>query len=77
MVFANNIWFFYNELKEHIMDTKNKENVTLVAPPVMPVAYQLELHRLIEREAYLRAEADGFSRSPMDYWLVAEKDIKI
>jgi hypothetical protein len=43
----------------------------------MPVAYQLELHRLIEREAYLRAEADGFSRSPMDYWLVAEKDIKI
>lgn len=59
------------------MDTKNKGDVTPVAPPIMPVAYQLELHRLVELEAYLRAEADGFSRSPMEYWLAAEKYIKI
>lgn len=59
------------------MDTKNKVDVTPVAPPIMPVAYQLELHRLIELEAYLRAEADGFRRSPLEYWMAAEKDIKI
>ncbi|MDP1766264.1 MAG: DUF2934 domain-containing protein [Methylotenera sp.] len=59
------------------MVTKSKENVAPLAPPIMPVAYQLELHRLIEREAYLMAEADGFSRSPMEYWLAAEKYIKI
>jgi len=41
----------------------------------LPVAYELELHRLIELEAYLRAEHDGFRRSPMDYWLAAEDDI--
>lgn len=42
----------------------------------LPIAYQLELHRIIEVDAYLRAEADGFRRSPLDYWLAAEKEVK-
>jgi hypothetical protein len=39
-----------------------------VTKPQLPVAYQLELHRIIEVDAYLRAEANGFRRSPLDYW---------
>jgi len=41
----------------------------------LPVAYQLELHRIIELEAYLRAEKDGFRRGPLDYWLAVERDV--
>ncbi|MEI8361729.1 MAG: hypothetical protein WCG35_00710 [Betaproteobacteria bacterium] len=43
----------------------------------LPVAYQLELHRIIELEAYFRAEKDGFRRGPLDYWLAVEKDASI
>lgn len=38
----------------------------------LPVAYALELHRIIELDAYYLAEKDGFRRSPLDYWLAAE-----
>lgn len=38
-----------------------------------PVAYALELHRVIELAAYFLAEKDGFRRSPLDYWLAAEQ----
>lgn len=38
----------------------------------LPVAYELELHRIIELDAYYLAENDGFRRSPLDYWLAAE-----
>jgi len=41
----------------------------------LPVAYELELHRCIECEAFLIAERDGFKRSPLDYWLEAENII--
>lgn len=41
----------------------------------LPVAYELELHRAIELEAYLCAEKDGFRCSPMDYWLAAEANV--
>ena len=40
-----------------------------------PVAYSLELHRLIEFQAYLRAEKDGFKQDPAVYWIAAECDI--
>lgn len=40
-----------------------------------PVAYELELKRIIEHAAYLRAEQDGFKQSPIDYWLAAEKEV--
>lgn len=36
-----------------------------------PVAYELELHRIIQLEAYYRAEKDGFESSPLDYWFAA------
>lgn len=39
------------------------------------VFYELELHRVIEFQAYLRAERDGFRQSPLDYWLAAEEDV--
>jgi len=38
-----------------------------------PVAYELEIHRIIQCEAFLLAERDGFKRPPLDYWLAAEK----
>ncbi len=40
-----------------------------------PTAYSLELHRLIEFQAYLRAEKDGFRQDPAFYWAAAERDI--
>lgn len=40
----------------------------------LPVAYVLERERIIEVNAYLLAESDGFRRSPLDYWLAAEND---
>lgn len=42
----------------------------------LPVAFQLEMHRLIEIEAYLKAEADGFKRPAIDYWLEAEEALQ-
>jgi hypothetical protein len=38
-----------------------------------PVAYELELHRMVELVAYFLAENDSFRRSPLDYWLTAEQ----
>jgi hypothetical protein len=39
----------------------------------LPFAYELEQHRFIQCEAFLLAERDGFKRTPLDYWLAAEK----
>jgi hypothetical protein len=55
------------------MDIEIKERIPIETKK-LPVAFQLELHRIIEVDAYLRAEADGFRRSPLDYWLAAERD---
>lgn len=41
----------------------------------LPVAFVLERHRIIEREAYFLAENDGFKRSPLDYWCEAESGV--
>ncbi len=42
-----------------------------------PVAYKVELHRLIQIDAYALAEADGFRQSPTHYWLIAEKNMAL
>lgn len=42
----------------------------------LPVAFQLEMHRMIQIEAYLKAEADGFKRPAIDYWLEAEEALQ-
>lgn len=39
----------------------------------IPVAYEIEMHRLIKESAYLLAEEDSFKKSPIDYWLAAEQ----
>lgn len=52
--------------------THNALPPSLNSLPQPPIAYALELHRLIEIEAFLIAEKDGFKRSPDDYWLQAE-----
>jgi hypothetical protein len=44
-----------------------------LSDPSYPVAYELELHRVIELAAYFLAEKDGFRRSQLDYWLAAEQ----
>ncbi len=41
----------------------------------LPILYENELTRLIEKTAYSKAESDGFKRSPDDYWLEAEKEV--
>lgn len=50
----------------------NKNQRTAHPISHLPVAYALELHRIIEIDAYYLAENDGFRRSPLDYWLAAE-----
>jgi hypothetical protein len=55
--------------------SQGKVRKTGHAPVKLPVAYELELHRAIEMEAYLCAEKDGFRCSPLDYWLAAEANL--
>lgn len=43
----------------------------------LPIAYENELHRLIQISAYLLAEEDGFRQSPMHYWLTAEEHMEL
>jgi hypothetical protein len=63
------------EMKTYELNiTINDEDCTKTTSS-FPVAYELELHRLIELDAYSRAERDGFRCSPEDYWLAAENDI--
>jgi hypothetical protein len=52
---------------------KNRESACGVGH--LPVAYELELHRTIQINAYYRAEKDGFKRTPLDYWLAAEDEV--
>lgn len=52
------------------------EKVTKPLIGTLPVAYALELHRVIEQAAYFRAENDGFRLSPLDYWLAAENEMQ-
>ncbi len=42
----------------------------------LPVAYEIEMQRLIEVEAFLRAEKDGFKLPSEDYWHAAEREIR-
>jgi hypothetical protein len=42
-----------------------------------PVAYKIELHRLIQIAAYSLAEQDGFRQSPIHYWLIAEQKMEL
>jgi hypothetical protein len=42
---------------------------------LLGVFYELEIHRVIELQAYLLAEKDGFKQSPLHYWLLAEKEV--
>jgi hypothetical protein len=43
----------------------------------LPIAYENELHRLIQISAYTLAEEDGFRQSPMHYWLIAEEKMEL
>ena len=51
----------------------NEQNHVSVAKK-LPIAYELELHRVVEQAAYLKAERDGFRDSPFNYWLAAENE---
>ncbi len=52
---------------------KTVKAVKTVPAPHAPVAFDLELHRLIEVEAYEQAAKDNFKQHPNVYWLAAEK----
>ena len=58
------------------LNVENKTRTANSTAPSLPVAYELELHRLIELTAYLSAEKDGFRRLPLDYWLEAENEVQ-
>lgn len=51
----------------------HNDNSTVNSVSHLPIAYELEMHRIIQCEAFLLAESEGFKRSPLDYWLAAEK----
>jgi hypothetical protein len=55
------------------LDDKNENSQHL--RNLLSVFHELEIHRVIELQAYLLAEKDDFKKSPLDYWLVAEKDV--
>lgn len=38
-------------------------------------AFDVEMHRKIELEAYLIAEKDSFAGNAEDYWVAAEKEV--
>ncbi|MGZ8258248.1 MAG: DUF2934 domain-containing protein [Methylotenera sp.] len=62
-------------MEKYELKASGKDEGSMHAMNRMPIAYELELHRVIELAAYFRAEKDGFRLSPVDYWLAAEKDI--
>lgn len=62
-------------MEKHEQKTGDKDDGLIHVTSRFPVAYELELHRVIELAAYLRAEKDGFRCSPLDYWLAAERDV--
>ena len=39
----------------------------------IPIAYQLEIRRIIETDAYSLAKQDAFKRPPEEYWFAAEQ----
>ena len=47
------------------------------SPLSLPLAYENELHRLIQISAYILAEEDGFRQSPTHYWLIAEEKMEL
>jgi hypothetical protein len=63
------------EMERHKRDRSIKGGGSAETSSRLPVAYELELHRVIELEAFLNAEKDGFKCSPQDYWLAAERDV--
>ncbi|MEZ0317197.1 MAG: DUF2934 domain-containing protein [Methylophilaceae bacterium] len=38
-------------------------------------AFDVEMHRKIELEAYFKAEQNGFAGDPQNYWIMAEKEV--
>lgn len=62
-------------MENHELNTSDKEHGSTHAISHLPVAYELELHRIIQLDAYYRAKKDGFKRSPLDYWLAAENAV--
>jgi len=63
-------------MEESAPDKKNKTVGEKRSAAALPVAYELELHRLVELAAYYRAEQDGFRCSPLEYWLAAEGQVQ-
>lgn len=63
-------------MKQNASPLKQTQKSTKNTPKV-PWVYAEELHRIVELDAYFLAEADGFRRPPLDYWLAAENDRRI
>ena len=54
-----------------------RQTLKLIAEPSsqFPVAFENELHRLIQEAAYELAEQDGFKESPEHYWFAAKEKV--
>jgi len=54
-----------------------RQTLRLLAQPTneFPIAFENELHRLIQEAAYELAEEDGFKESPEHYWFMAKEKV--
>ncbi len=64
------------KLTANPVQQKGKRSSMLSGNSFDPAPYESELHKVIESKAYLLAEKDGFSSSPVDYWLTAEQEVR-
>jgi hypothetical protein len=65
------------EIAKTIKSTRQRRKQPEASHMSLPIAYENELHRLIQVSAYLLAEEDGFRQSPMHYWLTAEEHMEL
>jgi hypothetical protein len=59
------------------VNSVKSDNTAVSLHQSFPVAYTVELHRLIQIAAYELAEADAFRQSPCHYWFIAEQNIAL
>ena len=66
-------------MESNFKKTKNdfRNTLRLLAEPNsnFPVAFENELHRLIQKAAYELAENNGFKESPEHYWFAAKESV--
>jgi len=58
------------------LKSKKAEVISTIHDANTSIAYNTELNRLIEVEAFEQASKDGFKKPPLEYWLSAERYVR-